>query len=245
MLNILIFAGIYYQREKRACDAKKKEELVESENHCSPNMASKRIESHRKKTLQGLSDFTEGFQEYSCYDDKILCKENHMLADICSVEIPMQELKCLSSEPESHASNLRQSKNSSGTDHLKQNVINSSNGALLLYLPTYSSPDAGSSSTSDLVTYQFQNLVRSTPSSEHCNQSTQSDIPDVHDVGTTVMEYEVDEYKNHSSPVRSRHQEQQTTRSNVSYQGGILRQQGGPATPSTSKKRVQIQEISV
>lgn len=50
LLNILIFAGIYYQREKRASDTKRKEEFFETEIPMSPN-----LKSHsRKGSLQSL-----------------------------------------------------------------------------------------------------------------------------------------------------------------------------------------------
>lgn len=258
LLNILIFAGIYYQREKRANDAKKKEELTEAESHCSPNSINRRMETRRKKSLQNVAGFNPigNFGEYSCYDEKISRKEKHLLADICSVEIPMQELKCSVNGTDSNTSSLRRSVLHTGNDSFKHNILNQSNNTLLLYPPTYSSPhppasisEAGSSNSSDLVTYhQFQHLS-APPTTDHCNQSTQSDIPDVHDVGTTVMEHEVDEIKNCSSKNSMGHTSTDTmlpaTRSTTPYQGGILRQQGGPTTPSASKKRVQIQEISV
>lgn len=266
LLNILIFAGIYYQREKRANDAKRKEELTEVD--CSvDSLDCRAMESRRKKSIQNMAGFAPGhFGEYSCYDDKIPCKEKHLLADICSVEIPLQELKCSTNGGDSNSNSLRRGMHVN--QECKPTIQNTSANTLLLFPPTYSSPhptgsisEAGSSNSSELVTYhQFQQHQLHQPSpkqqqhppppppAEHCNQSTQSDIPDVHDVGTTVMEHEVDEHKprtvEHANDASNGASTTQT-RSTQSYQGGILRQQGGPTTPSASKKRVQIQEISV
>lgn len=275
LLNVLIFAGIYYQREKRANDAKRKEELTEVD--CAvDSLDCRTMESRRKKSIQNIAGFAPGhFGEYSCYDDKIPCKEKHLLADICSVEIPLQELKCSATNDGGGGSNTNSLRRGMHVSQEFKPTIQNSTVAntLLLYPPTYSSPhptgsisEAGSSNSSELVTYhQFQQqqqqqqhqLHQTTPHqpppTEHCNQSTQSDIPDVHDVGTTVMEHEVDEHKSKtiehgagsSAEATSNGAATTTTRSTQSYQGGILRQQGGPTTPSASKKRVQIQEISV
>lgn len=323
LLNVLIFAGIYYQRERRAHDAKKKEELVESESRCSPNFSDRAESSHGKKNFHMSNYATNGsFGEYSCYDEKMMCKEKHLLADICSVEIPMQELKCKSNGTESNTSSLRRPTHSShSTDSLlKQNSIHVSmnNPSLLLYPPTYSSPHlapssdvaCGSGNLNELVTYhqfQPQNQSKTTQSTDmaytsavselsderrfchaqtqvqHCNQSTQSDpvsvlpyapssfgktdlssksmapaSPMKHDVGTTAMEQDVDDRRLNdrdeigggSGIDKASSTTSSSLRSSIStstaYQGGILRnQQGGPTTPSASKKRVQIQEISV
>lgn len=265
LLNILIFAAIYYQREKRANDARKKEQLTEVDGHCSPNSINCRMETRRKKSLQNLSGFDAGgsFGEYSCYDDKISCKEKHLLADICSVEIPMRELKCsVGNGSDSNTGSLRRGAPTANHEY-KQAMMSSGNNSLLLYPPTYSSPrpagsisEAGSSNSSELVTYhQFQQQMlheAQAQPAEQCNQATQSDIPDLHDVGTTVMEHEVDAQKACASdasmlppPPPPAHARPPNAGAQSSYQGGILRQQGGPTTPSATKKRVQIQEISV
>lgn len=289
LLNILIFAGIYYQREKRATDAKKKEELTEAENRCSPSSNHDKCKgacgggggngggsgggcgtgsNSRKASIQSTSGFTIGgsFGEYSCYDEKIQCKEKHALADICSVELPMQEFKC-GNGTESNTSSLRRSINKTGNGTgLHMDSIGMDNGAgntsgyksninnLMLYPPIYST-QAGSSAgggggvgggtTNGLVSYhQFH---KSQPVAEQCNQSTQSEIPDVQDVGTGAMDNDVDvlnrEDDGECSPGIP--EPPPPPRQNAPFQGGILRQQGGPTTPSAAKKRVQIQEISV
>lgn len=245
LLNILIFAGIYYQREKRATDAKKKEELTEAEIRCSPSINHDKCgKGSRKSSLQSVSGFNPvaNFGEYSCYDEKIQCKEKHNLADICSVELPLQEFKCANGN-DSNTSSLRKSMKS---DSYKHNLNN-----LMLYPPTYTSPhpsassEPGSSTSNGLVMYsQFNRGMPST--TEQCNQSTQSDIPDVQDVGTGVMQTDVDDNNDNSGECSPGIPEPPPPPRSAAppYQGGILRQQGGPSTPA-SKKRVKIQEISV
>lgn len=134
------------------------------------------------------------------------------------------------------------------------NLINPSHGSILLNPPIYSSAHSSSSllvagtsmvGASGLVTYHhFHNQASNT--TEQCHQATQADIPDVHDVGTTVMEHEVDEnLRDDDSPGVPEPPPPPRMMGGQPYQGGILRQQGGPTTPASSKKRVQIQEISV
>lgn len=244
LLNILIFAGIYYQREKRANDAKKKEELTETETNCSPSSHDSKCggKNSRKSSLQSVSTFNAGsnFGEYSCYDEKLQCKKKHALADICSVELPMQEFKCGTAASESNTNSLRRSMNN---DTFKQNITN-----LIVYPPTYSSPnnqssEAGSSTSTDLISYH--QCHKPAVPAEQCNQSTQSDMPDVQDVGTVVMENDVDDIAEDGEVSPGIPNPPPPPRSQAPFQPGILRQQGGPTTPAASKKRVQIQEISV
>lgn len=286
LLNILIFAGIYYQREKRATDAKKKEELTEAEQRCSPSSrggckggggggGSGISTGSRKSSLQSSSGFTmvvgggggsgggggggtSSFGEYSCYDEKIQCKEKHALADICSVELPMQEFKCGGNE-----SNTNSLRRNGANDYINHTLNN-----LMLYPPTYSSAGHSTAGTSanGIVTYhQFHHQMPSSASmlttaapmagaatvsvaTEQCNQATQSEIPDVQDVGTGAMDNDVDLLMSEDGEVSPGIPEPPPPpRSLVpsAFQVGILRQQGGPQTPSATKKRVQIQEISV
>lgn len=247
LLNILIFAGIYYQREKRATDAKKKEELTEAEQRCSPSSLGhdKCGKNSRKSSLQSTSGFNLGgsFGEYSCYDEKIQCKEKHALADICSVELPLQEFKCGgngSGGSESNTNSLRRSQLTNG-DGYKHSLTN-----LMLYPPTYSTQPGSSSAPSTvngLVTYhQFHKSQQA----EQCNQSTQSEPPR-QDVGTSAMDKDSDQQNSEDGEVSPGIPEPPPPPRSVAPfgGGGILRQQGGPQTPSATKKRVQIQEISV
>lgn len=251
LLNVLIFAGIYYQREKRATDAKRKEELTESENRSSSSPSiDKCSKSSRKSSLQSVTGFTTGgsFGEYSCYDEKIQCKEKRALADICSVELPLQDYKC-SSASGSVTSSIRCSV--TPTINYKSNMHRSHDN-LVLIPPTYSTnlPHSSGQNNSNGNCYEV-----SINHPEHCNQSTQSEqkstIQSHHDVGTTIAEHDVDlddddddDDDNFISPGIP--EPPPPPRSMVPYQQpGILRQQGGSTTPGTAKKRVQIQEISV
>lgn len=272
LLNIIIFAGIYYQREKRANDAKRKEELTEVENHCSSSTSlDKCSKTSRKSSLQSVAGFTGqsgNFGEYNCYDEKLKMNEKRALADICSVELPMKEFDC-SPTGESITDSLCK-------ETFKNTVLNRSQDNLVLYPPTYNSPPLSTSdpcsskggnstnhfhhhhshhhqmtlnnssklvsSTSATVTNQqpqhhHHHFIPPLPQPEQCNQSTQSEQPSSQDVGTTVDENDV-ELQNVGIP-----EPPPPPRSTVPFQGGILR--GGPTTPGTTKKRVQIQEISV
>lgn len=270
LLNIVIFAGIYYQREKRANDAKRKEELTETEGNCSPDINDKCSEARRKASLKNVTGFnsTGSFGEYSCYDEKAVCKEKCALADICSVELPMQKFQsALMGGPGSNTNNLRLSTaplgeriastmntntSTAATQVNAINLMNPSHSSSMLYPPIYSSPNSSSLSEADssnggstgLATYHhFHNQASNT--TEQCHQATQADIPDVHDVGTTVMEHEVDANLRGDSDNSISVPKALPPPRSMPFQGGILRQQGGPTTPSSSKKRVQIQEISV
>lgn len=270
LLNIIIFAGIYYQREKRANDAKRKEELTEVENHCSSlTSLDKCSKTSRKSSLQSVAGFTgqtSNFGEYNCYDEKLKMNEKRALADICSVELPLKDFDC-SPTGESISDSLCK-------ETFKNTVLNRSQDNLVLYPPIYNSPPLstsdpcssnGGSSTNHFHHHHLHhhqtlnNSGRQTPTSHHhhhfhsqqqqqllshpsppeqCNQSTQSEQPTSQDVGTTVNENDV-ELQSVGVPGAP-----PPPRIGATFQGvGILR--GGPSTPGTTKKRVQIQEISV
>ncbi|CAD7085883.1 unnamed protein product [Hermetia illucens] len=336
LLNVLIFAGIYYQREKRATDAKKKELLREAENLCTSTTNLEKLsggegaypgnggggKSSRKSSLQSLTGFNSSgsFGEYSCYDEKIQCKEKHALADICSVELPLKEFKSSGSPAQSNTGSLRRQPAQSNPGS------NPSSSNILMYPPSYHhqtqptthghkamhhypSPDRqGRSNSGELVTYQqFQkpsvhqhfhqtahphhghqfhahqgagatSSATVGTSTEQCNQSTQSEQPKVQDVATSIDERAVgggSGSENNSERGSSSGGGGSSTgttlaagtnssindadnmispgipepppppKSSAPYQGGILRQPGPPTTPSSNKKRVQIQEISV
>lgn len=232
LLNVFIFAAIYYQREKRATYTKKKEELTEAENFnssSSPSLERYQQKGSRKSSLQSVSG--AGFGEYSCYDEKLRCKEKRALVDLCTVELPMQEFKysppCGSTTgsirrsitPENYSS-----KHSMMDHHSSQDTFG-------MLPPSYAPQSNGSN---NLVTYRSIVI----PKTELCHQATQADSPPrVHDVSTTVDENDEElspDLPEPPPPPRS------------SFQSGILRQgSSNPATPGTTKKRVQIQEISV
>lgn len=235
LLNVFIFAAIYYQREKRASYTKKKEELTEVENLNSSTSSIERFQQKgsRKSSLQSVSG--NGFGEYSCYEEKIRCKEKRALVDLCTVELPMQEFKC--SPPCSSTSGSVRRSNT--PENFKHNLIDpSSQENLILLPPSYLSHASTINEskfegpTNNLVTYRSIIIPK-----EHCHQATQSDSPrTTQDVSTTIAEDDRELSPGIPDPPPP---------PRASFQGGILRQGNGPTTPGTTKKRVQIQEISV
>lgn len=262
LLNILIFIGIYYQRVKRTLDAKRKEEFVDSEIRI-PSFLNRCLDKNGEKSSINMAQYqsNEPYADYDHYIDKMIHNESHLLATMCNAETSM-DYKCKSN---GNMDLLR------STNHIelqeKSTHVPIMNNSLHLHSTAYSLPqaqtslsEAGSSNSSDLVTYQCQkNCQREIhdmhkPHTEHCNRSTQSDNLDTHDVGTTttttttVTERDVDNRQNRKHELEKVPSTSSSMRSSISttnYQGGILRQQFGPTTPSTTKKRVQIQEISV
>jgi hypothetical protein len=232
LLNVSIFAAIYYQREKRATYTKKKEELTEAENHnssSSPSLERFQHKGSRKSSLQSVSG--AGFGEYSCYDEKLRCKEKRALVDLCTVELPMQEFK-YSPPCGSTTGSIRRSitPDNYNSKHSMMDHHTSQDAAFTTILPNYAPQLNGSN---NLVTYRSIII----PKTELCNQATQADSPpNVHDASTTIddndQDLSSDGVPEAPPPPRS------------SLQSGILRQGSQPATPGT-KKRVQIQEISV
>lgn len=252
LLNILIFAGIYYQRVKRTLDAKRKEEFVESSDIMLPNFIDRCIEKASEKSALNMPPYTSNlsYDEYNHYVEKAK-------GSVCGVGPPMESHKCKLYGRESHVEFVP-----IRTPEKSAHISISNSAVHPQRFSTYPSPqlhsslsEPDSSNSSEMVTYQCQhsgNRKDSQPTLEHCNQSTQSDFNGTHDVGTTVTESDVDDRQ----PIKSDEQRNEkvsstpsSLRSSIStsnYQGGILRQQQlGPTTPSTSKKRVQIQEISV
>lgn len=239
LLNVFIFAAIYYQREKRATYTKKKEELTEMENHHSSSTASLeryQQKGSRKSSLQSVSG--AAFGEYSCYDEKLRPKEKRMITDLCTtVELPMQEYKYSPPCGSTNGSSSRRSitPENYGNKHsmIEHSTSQDAYATASNMLPHYSAPSQ-INDINNLVTYRTIMI----PKTELCNQATQADSPPkVHDASTTV-----DENDQELSPINipSIPQPQRS-----SFQSGILRQgSGAPTTPST-KKRVQIQEISV
>lgn len=240
LLNVFIFAAIYYQREKRATYTKKKEELTEAENlsSSSPSIDRYQQKGSRKPSLQSVSG--NGFGEYSCYEEKIHCKEKRALVDLCTVELPLQEYKCSPPCSSTGGSSVRRSIT---PDNYKHTLLDpSSQDNLILLPPSYLSQSSTineskfDSTTNNLVTYRSIII----PKAELCNQATQSDSPPTtQDQSTTIA----DDDRELSPGIPDPPPPPRVS----SFQGGILRgsSSGGPTTPGTTKKRVQIQEISV
>lgn len=230
LLNVFIFAAIYYQREKRATYTRKKEELTEAENFnssSSPSIERYQQKGSRKSSLQSVSG--AGFGEYSCYDEKLRCKEKRALVDLCTVDLPMQEFK-YSPPCGSTTGSIRRSITPENFNKHNTTMDQSAQGSFAMLPPSYALPINGSN---NLVTYRSIII----PKAELCNQATQADSPPrVHDASTTVDEHDQElspDIPDPPPPPKS------------SFQSGILRQGSAPATPGTTKKRVQIQEISV
>lgn len=291
LLNILIFAGIYYQRVKRTLDAKKKEEFVESSDIMLPNFIDHCMEKNGgggsgggvgmsvslngEKSALNIAPYTSNmdYDEYNRYVEKaMMAKASH--GGGC-VNAPIENHKCKSFGKEPHVEFLpiRTPEKSAHNISMNNSVIHpkhhfttstaTSTTAYPSPLQRSSLSEPESSNSSEMVTYQYQQGGSSkeppmplppplTTTTEHCNQSTQSDFHAMHDVGTTVMESDVDDRRHTTSAgsekILSTPSSLRSSISTSNYQGsgGILRQQQyGPTTPSTSKKRVQIQEISV
>jgi hypothetical protein len=239
LLNVFIFAAIYYQREKREKYSKKKEELTEAENNhssSSPSLERYQQKGSRKSSLQSVSGTT--FGEYSCYDEKLRSKEKRALVDLCTVEMPMHEYKC-SPPCGSTTNSIRRSITPENYGN-KLALIDSSTSTQDAYhaiMPKYNTAN----DSNNLVTYRSVLL----PKTEQCNQATQADSPlRVHDASTIVNENDdelnpIDMFIPDDIPPPPR----------TIHQCGILRQGhssvSSSATPTSTKKRVQIQEISV
>lgn len=243
LLNVSIFAAIYYQREKRATYTKKKEELTEAENHHSSSTTSlERYQNKgsRKSSLQSVSG--AAFGEYSCYDEKLRSKEKRALADLCTtVELPMQEYKY--SPPCGSTTGSRRSITPENHYSHKHSMVNSaSQDAYTAMLPIYA-PQINDAN--NLVTYRTVMI----PKTELCNQATQADSPPpkVHDASTIVNENDQDLSPIHipsdiPPPPRST---LQSSSSGILRQASSSRSNGAPPITPSAKKRVQIQEISV
>ncbi|XP_075149825.1 neuroligin 2 [Haematobia irritans] len=88
ILNILIFAGIYHQREKRARDAKTKEELQENDNSKNSSILKLNALGSETGSFNGSGAGISGkttvvFGEYSCYDEKsVQTKDEKLMVDL-------------------------------------------------------------------------------------------------------------------------------------------------------------------
>lgn len=232
LLNVFIFAAIYYQREKKANYTKRKEELTETDiinTSSSPSIErySHKLNGSRKSSVQSLTGGSS-FNEYCSFEEK-LRNEKHAFVELCTVKVPMQEFKCSSA------------RGSSNTIHRCPTPE-----TLVIYPPTYTfhpaaaaAAAAAANGASALIIPQPEpDSVRIVPV-EQCHQSTQSDAepppPETVTVGLSTNEFSPDLPEAPPPP----------SKASSNFQGGILRNQAGPSTPSTSKKRVQIQEISV
>uniref|UniRef100_A0A1B0GDA2 Carboxylesterase type B domain-containing protein n=1 Tax=Glossina morsitans morsitans TaxID=37546 RepID=A0A1B0GDA2_GLOMM len=93
VLNILIFAGIYHQREKRARDAKTKEELQDKDTSKNSSMLKLNTIGSESSSFNGSAAGLSGktsivFGEYSCYDEKSLQNKDEKLM----IELPPPQI---------------------------------------------------------------------------------------------------------------------------------------------------------
>uniref|UniRef100_A0A1I8MBC6 Carboxylesterase type B domain-containing protein n=1 Tax=Musca domestica TaxID=7370 RepID=A0A1I8MBC6_MUSDO len=88
ILNVLIFAGIYHQREKRARDAKTKEELQDHDNSKNSSILKLNALGSETGSYTGSGAGVSGkttvvFGEYSCYDEKsVQTKDEKLMVDL-------------------------------------------------------------------------------------------------------------------------------------------------------------------
>lgn len=260
LLNIVIFVVIYYNRIKRTLGAnKKKEEFMESDINLS-NYIDQCLEKSGAKSSINIHPYATnvGYDEYNHYLDRAICKGN-----TCGMDSSTDNHKCKPSGKEAHVEfSLTPTHSTKNFGISEKNTLPNNRSKTHFHLSTYPSPqlhsshsEPESSNSSDMIVYQCQrsNFKDSQKAhTEHCNQSTQSEFLGTNDVGTTVTENDVDnQYSSakideiSTEKVLSTPSSLRSSISTSNYQGGILRQQFGPTTPSTSKKRVQIQEISV
>lgn len=212
LMNVFIFAAIYYQREKRATYTRKKEELTEAENFnlsSSPSIERYQQKGSRKSSLQSAPGME--FEEYNCYDEKLQFKE-----ELNNLDPLMQKYKysppCGSRSITPENSN----KNLSINHQSKQEDFRA--------LPPSYAPQMNVPNIS--VTYRCNQATQADSPSRMCDNSTNIDEND--------QEYSSEDIPNPPPPPRSSFS-----------QSGILRQASAPVTPGVTKKRVQIQEISV
>lgn len=220
LMNVFIFAAIYYQREKRATYTRKKEELTVVENSnlsSSPSIENYQQKGSRKSSLQ--STLGVEFEEYNCYDEKLLFRE-----ELNALDPKLQKNKytppCGSRSVTPENFNKSSSFNHQATQDESR-----------MFLPSY----APQVSASNIAVTCRSIAVSKT---ELCNQATQVNSPSrFYDNNKTVDD-----------------NDQGFSSENIPYppppprsllQSGILRPTSAPATPRITKKRVQIQEISV
>ncbi|XP_065078126.1 uncharacterized protein LOC135701305 isoform X2 [Ochlerotatus camptorhynchus] len=244
LLNVIIFTAIYYQREKHANLNKQKEiNAAEEATHVTLSSLDDRFEQQKilrdietdtvrakfNPNLQSVSG-EASFNEYMC-NDHTGTKKKCIIVDVCSSELSLKEYPYASPRGSTTGSMRR-----SITPETYKNL---SRENLTSVPQAYSSqPSSMSDSSSNTVsTCQQMRQNATTTTGSQCTQSEQTCLPETQEIGTTVNEVDLEF---NSMMLETTH----TSRS-VGFQGGILRQQTGSIIHGTTKKRVQIQEISV
>ncbi|SPP81564.1 blast:Neuroligin-1 [Drosophila guanche] len=272
ILNVLIFAGIYHQREKRARDAKTKEELQESDTSKSSSMLKLNAliggGGGGGPSGGGSGDPADGysfsgtvvdskggvgvvFGEYSCYDEKTKqLKEEKLIVELppsssMSVTVPGQTSLMMDSWGACSTSTLDLLKTKPGGDsHLEMISYN----ALPTLMETTSALSSKRGSFVD-TSLQFNSPQQFDYAVQSSDQMSFKAIEEAVKAAV-IQDSEImrdDDIPEPPPPPRSFLAAQQQQQ----QQQGILRQTGSAGNAATgsgssgSKKRVHIQEISV
>ncbi|KAH8305496.1 hypothetical protein KR018_012247 [Drosophila ironensis] len=261
ILNVLIFAGIYHQREKRARDAKTKEELQEGDTSKNSSMLKLNAligggggagghgsgDITDAYTLSGSMVDSKGgvgvvFGEYSCYDEKSKqLKEEKLLVELPpSSSSAGQTTLMMDTWGACSTSSLDLLKNKPG-DPIEMVTYNA--------LPTVmESASALSSKRGSFVdtTLQFNSPQQFDYAVQSSDQMSFKAIEEAVKAAA-VSDSDItrdDDIPEPPPPPRSFLQQQQQQQQQ--QQTGILRQTGPAGSGGSSgKKRVHIQEISV
>ncbi|XP_055548902.1 uncharacterized protein LOC129732246 isoform X2 [Wyeomyia smithii] len=233
LLNVLIFAAIYYQREKHANQNKKK---VAVDDEVMTTLSVNKQLCHETNVVckddqrdlmlnlgKNTSEVTVPPIE-SKSGATNSTKKKHIVVDICTTNVsanqyerPLSKTSCY--EYPQHVS----FKTVKAVSH--ENLLPS-------YSSQLSSVSDSSSNTTSVCTHMRRNSL--------ATMGTQSESicwPETQDIGTSVDEIDLE----FSSMMPSASQSPRAT----GFQSGILRQQTSAIVHGTTKKRVQIQEISV
>lgn len=262
ILNVLIFAGIYHQREKRARDAKTKEELQEGDNSKNSSMlklnaAGPSDVASDAYTLSGAVMDSKGgvlFGEYSCYDEKSMktkqLKEEQLLVELPPPPPPSgaqttllmdggwQEASCSTSTLDL----LKTQRPSSAIEMVSYNVLPPL--ATVIEASGAGSKRGSFVDTSCGGPMQFDYAVQSSDqmSFKAIEEAVKAGVGGL--VDSEIMRD--DDIPEPPPPPRSfLAAQQQQQQQGILRQGGASGAGGGASGSSSGKKRVHIQEISV
>ncbi|XP_055638901.1 neuroligin-4, X-linked isoform X2 [Toxorhynchites rutilus septentrionalis] len=241
LLNVLIFVAIYFKKEKRASMKKPRENITGDEIlHSTSLLLDDRLK-HQKtdrdieydndtldSAMQDVSSVTT-HEQYSCNKRNSNNNEKYIPSDICNQKFPVNEHSC-SSPTTSIVGSIQ---NSTAQEMCKH----TSEENLVTVYPRFPSQSTSTSESSSNTTGFQLRRNSSTNDEMFHNSSEQTNLPEMHEIGTIVDEIELEFSSMMMDSLRSAR--------SVGIHGGILRQQTGSVIHGTTKKRVQIQEISV
>ncbi|XP_037960126.1 uncharacterized protein LOC119689376 [Teleopsis dalmanni] len=256
ILNVLIFAGIYHQREKRARDAKTKEELQDNDN--SKNSSILKLNA-AGIAIGDSESFSSGkttvvFGEYNCYDEKTKQSKDEKLI----VDLPPQSAHLLDANNwacSTSTLDLLKTKHHNTVDvsgftitteqtDLHLHPINNMEMVTYNAIPITTVIDTtslqnkrGSFVDTSNHLSQFDYAVQSS------DQLSFKEIENAVKAASEDMVHDMDDDIPEPPPPPKSFQNIQLQQQ---QQAGILRQSGSSSISTTgSKKRVHIQEISV